>query len=195
MRETQKAGNKEIGGKSNKMLLVMFDLVHVAHNDPLASLQCSSKQKDHKHTQTHTHPLRWGPASPPSTSFCSLSRATEGPLSHAHFSLAAQWGFKLWVEIISAHAPSLQPHWHSLDGDKNPFTALSHHLYIQNMCLGSFPLHRHLFSSESTPSTQTERREKTRLITFGCFFFSRLIKRLSLHRWLRSNYLLNDIQF
>ncbi len=28
------------------------------------------------------------------------------------------------------------------------------------MCLGSFPLHRHLLNSESTPSTQTEIRKK-----------------------------------
>lgn len=42
-----------------------------------------------------------------------------------------------------------------------------------------------------------EKEGKNRLDHFWMFFFffSRLIKCLSLHRWLRSNYLLNDIQF
>ena len=61
------------------------------------------------------------------------------------------------------------------------------HLYIQNMCSGSYPLHRHLFNSESTPSTKE--RLKRQVWSFWDVIFSRLIKRLSLHRWLRSNYL------
>ena len=88
--------------------------------------------------------------------------------------------------LFSLFALLTQPGW-----NKKPFKAIS-----RPSLLGSFPLHRHLFSSENTPSTQTERwgGKKSSLITFGCFF-SRLIKHLKLHRWLRSNYLLNDIQF
>lgn len=84
--------------------------------------------------------------------------------------------------------------WIGIKIHSQPYLA---HLYIQNMCLGSYPLHRHLYNSESPPSPQKERKKKQvwSLSDAFFFFFSRLIKRLLLHRWLRSNYLLNDIQF
>lgn len=50
------------------------------------------------------------------------------------------------------------------------------HLFIQNMCLSSFPLHSHLFRFESTLSTQRERKRRRRkkpcLISDVFFFFS-----------------------
>ena len=82
---------------------------------------------------------------------------------------------------------------------KKPSKQYLAHLYFLNMCLGSFPLHRHFFFFPVLRTLhllrqKDEGEKKSTLITFGCFF-SRLIKHLKLHRWLRSNYLLNDIQF
>lgn len=61
-------------------------------------------------------------------------------------------GYKLSLLTLPC---STDTAWMGIKIYSQPYLA---HLYIQNMCLGSVPLHRHLFNSESAPSTQRKNR-------------------------------------
>ena len=77
-------------------------------------------------------------------------------------------GYKLSLLTLPC---STDTAWMGIKIHSQPYLA---HLYIQNMCLGSFPLHRHLFNSESTPSTQKRRREKKQVWSLSDVFFRQI---------------------
>lgn len=100
---------------------------------------------------------------PPSAHFPPLQR---GPwvkyTSPSLHSRSSSCGYKLSLLTLRCSTD-----WMGIKIHSQPYLT---HLYIQNMCSGSFPLHRHLFNSESAPATQKSRWKKNRSDHFRMFF-------------------------